>query len=93
MGAEITACTGRELAPGALYTTLDRLESKGMVSSRLGDPIPQRGDERSAISRSTGRTNQGDGLRPLVPSVASALLHKDPENFRMTASCAERWRH
>jgi len=40
---EIAACTGREPAPGALYTTLDRLEKKGMVASRLGDPTPQRG--------------------------------------------------
>lgn len=43
IGAEITACTGREPAPGALYTTLDRLEDKGLVTSRLGDPTPQRG--------------------------------------------------
>jgi len=43
IGAEITACTGREPAPGALYTTLDRLEDKGLVSSRMGDPTPQRG--------------------------------------------------
>jgi PadR family transcriptional regulator, regulatory protein PadR len=43
IGAEITACTGREPAPGALYTTLDRLEDKGLVASRLGDPTPQRG--------------------------------------------------
>lgn len=43
IGAEITVCTGREPAPGALYTTLDRLEDKGLVSSRLGDPTPQRG--------------------------------------------------
>jgi DNA-binding PadR family transcriptional regulator len=41
--AEIAACTGREPAPGALYTTLDRLEDKGLVTSRLGDPIPSRG--------------------------------------------------
>jgi PadR family transcriptional regulator PadR len=43
IGAEITACTHREPAPGALYTTLDRLEDKGLVTSRLGDPTPQRG--------------------------------------------------
>jgi PadR family transcriptional regulator PadR len=43
VAAEITKCTGREPAPGALYTTLDRLEDKGMISSRLGDPTPQRG--------------------------------------------------
>jgi len=40
---EIAACTGREPSPGALYTTLDRLEEKGLVASRLGDPTPQRG--------------------------------------------------
>jgi PadR family transcriptional regulator, regulatory protein PadR len=43
IGAEITACTRREPTPGALYTTLDRLEDKGLVTSRLGDPTPQRG--------------------------------------------------
>jgi PadR family transcriptional regulator PadR len=41
--AEIAACTDREPAPGALYTTLDRLQEKGLVTSRLGDPTPQRG--------------------------------------------------
>jgi DNA-binding PadR family transcriptional regulator len=41
--AEIKACTDREPAPGALYTTLDRLEEKGMVTSRLGEPTSQRG--------------------------------------------------
>lgn len=41
--AEIAACTDREPAPGALYTTLDRLEDKGLVTSRMGDPTPQRG--------------------------------------------------
>lgn len=40
--AEILACTGREVAPGALYTTLDRLEEKGIVRSRFGDATPQR---------------------------------------------------
>ena len=43
IAAEITACTGREPGPGALYTTLDRLEEKGLLSSRFGDPTPQRG--------------------------------------------------
>jgi DNA-binding PadR family transcriptional regulator len=26
-----------------LYTTLDRLEDKGLVTSRFGEPTPQRG--------------------------------------------------
>jgi DNA-binding PadR family transcriptional regulator len=41
--SEIAACTGREPAPGALYTTLDRMQEKGIVRSRLGDATPQRG--------------------------------------------------
>jgi PadR family transcriptional regulator PadR len=40
---EIQARTDREPSPGALYTTLDRLEEKGLLRSRLGDPTPQRG--------------------------------------------------
>ncbi len=40
---EIRQRAGREPAPGALYTTLDRLEDKGLITSRLGDPTPQRG--------------------------------------------------
>jgi PadR family transcriptional regulator PadR len=43
IGREIRDCTGRNPAPGALYNTLDRLEDKGMVTSRLGDPTPERG--------------------------------------------------
>jgi DNA-binding PadR family transcriptional regulator len=40
---EIETCTGREPTPGAMYTTLDRLEGKGMVCSRMGEPTAQRG--------------------------------------------------
>ena len=41
--SEIAKCTGREPAPGALYTTLDRMEEKGVVRSWLGEATPQRG--------------------------------------------------
>src|SRR5688500_3549177 len=40
---EISECTEREPSPGALYTTLDRLEEKGLVASTYGDPTPARG--------------------------------------------------
>ena len=39
---EIAACTGREPASGAVYTTLARLEEKGLLSSRYRDAIEQR---------------------------------------------------
>ena len=40
---EIATCTGRDPSPGALYTTLDRLEEKGLVTSTMSDPTPARG--------------------------------------------------
>ena len=40
---EIEAATGRRCSIGALYTTLDRLEAKGLVKTWMGDPTPQRG--------------------------------------------------
>jgi DNA-binding PadR family transcriptional regulator len=33
----------RTVSLGAVYVTLDRLEDKGLVSSRLSDPTPERG--------------------------------------------------
>lgn len=39
----IVARAGRTVARGALYTALERLESKGLLVSRLGDPLPERG--------------------------------------------------
>jgi PadR family transcriptional regulator PadR len=40
---EIEVRTGREVSIGAIYATLDRLETKGYVKSHLGDPTPERG--------------------------------------------------
>jgi DNA-binding PadR family transcriptional regulator len=39
----IAARSGRSIARGALYTSLDRLEAKGLVTSRLGEPLAARG--------------------------------------------------
>jgi PadR family transcriptional regulator, regulatory protein PadR len=38
--------TGRTVSPGAIYTALDRLERRGFVGSKLGDPTPERGGKR-----------------------------------------------
>ena len=35
--------TGRDVAMGAVYSALDRLERKGFVRSTLGEPTPERG--------------------------------------------------
>ena len=47
--AEIESRTGRTISPGALYTALDRLETRGFVSSRLGAPTPERGGKRKRL--------------------------------------------
>ena len=52
---EIVECTEREPAPGALYTTLDRLEEKGLVTSKYGDPTPERGGRAKRYFTVTGR--------------------------------------
>ncbi len=40
---ELEQRAGRPVQGGALYVTLDRLESKGYLTSRMGDPDPERG--------------------------------------------------
>lgn len=46
---ELSERGSRRLTPGALFTTIDRLEEKGLVSSRLGDPTPKRGGRRKRL--------------------------------------------
>jgi DNA-binding PadR family transcriptional regulator len=51
--SEILACTRREVSPGALYTTLDRLECKGMITSTAGAPTPERGGRSKRFYKAT----------------------------------------
>jgi DNA-binding PadR family transcriptional regulator len=51
---EIHRCTGRDVSRGSIYITLDRLETKGFLKSRLADPTPERG----------GRAKRYYALRP-----------------------------
>jgi DNA-binding PadR family transcriptional regulator len=41
--AEIESRTGRAVTRGALYTALERLETKTCLRSRMSDPLPERG--------------------------------------------------
>jgi PadR family transcriptional regulator, regulatory protein PadR len=43
---EIEEHAGREVSISAVYTTLERLERKGLVRSRIGEPTPERGGRR-----------------------------------------------
>ncbi len=52
---EIEACSGKDVALGSVYTTLARLEGKGLVASTLGEPTPERGGRAKAFFRLTAK--------------------------------------
>jgi len=52
---EIEMRIKREVSIGAVYATLDRLESKGYVKSRRGDPTPERGGRSKRFFRVTAK--------------------------------------
>lgn len=60
--------TKRSVARGALYTTLDRLEAKGLVRSRMGDASPERGGRPRRYFKVTAA-----GVRALKESRAALL--------------------
>lgn len=60
---EISECAGRNVSIGAVYTTLDRLERRGFVSSREGDPTPERGGRAKRFFRI-----EAPGIRALEES-------------------------
>ena len=50
---ELERHRGREVSVGSVYAALERLESKGLVSSTLGDPTPERGGKAKRYFRVT----------------------------------------
>jgi len=75
---EIEARTGRTISSGALYTALDRMESRGFLSSRLGEPTPERGGKRKRLYtvQPAGERALADiyeSLRLMASGVASRL--------------------
>lgn len=50
---EIQARTNREVSIGAVYATLDRLQTKGYAKSFLGEPTPERGGRSKRFFRVT----------------------------------------
>jgi DNA-binding PadR family transcriptional regulator len=51
--AEIERTTGRKCSLGALYTTLDRLEKKGLLETWMGEATPTRGGRAKRMVRVT----------------------------------------
>jgi PadR family transcriptional regulator, regulatory protein PadR len=53
MRESIMQATGRSCSIGALYTTLDRLEDKGLVRTWMAEGTPQRGGRSRRMVRVT----------------------------------------
>jgi PadR family transcriptional regulator PadR len=52
---EIEAATQRRCSIGALYTTVDRLEAKGLLETWMGNATPQRGGRAKRMVRVTAK--------------------------------------
>jgi PadR family transcriptional regulator PadR len=65
---EIEARTGKEVALGSVYAALERMEEKGLISSTLGDPTPERGGRAKKYFRvtATGLREAREAQRSLV---------------------------
>jgi DNA-binding PadR family transcriptional regulator len=50
---DVSARRGRAYAAGAIHTALQRLEDKGLLTSRTGDPLPVRGGRARRYFRLT----------------------------------------
>jgi PadR family transcriptional regulator PadR len=57
----------KSVALGAVYTTLDRLEEKGLITSWMSDPTPERGGRAKRYYRL-----EEDGMRALRESALTA---------------------
>jgi PadR family transcriptional regulator PadR len=55
IAAAIEESSGREVALGSVYITLERLQRKGLVSSRLGEPTAERGGRAKTYFRITAK--------------------------------------
>ena len=73
---ELEASCGRDVLLGSVYAALERLEAKGLVASRIGDPTPERGGRAKKYCQVTAR-----GLREIrqTQTALIKLWHGLPE--------------
>jgi PadR family transcriptional regulator len=72
----IETSSGREVSLGSVYLTLDRLGTRGLVASRLGEPTAERGGRAKTYFHITAR-----GLREVRQArrTLTALWHGVPQ--------------
>ena len=73
---ELERHRGRGVSVGSVYAALERLEAKGLVSSVLGDPTPERGGKAKRFFRVTH-----EGLRQVQSTrrVLTSLWQQIPQ--------------
>ena len=80
---EIAARAERDVAMGAVYATLDRLEAKGLLASRMGEATAKRGGRAKKYFDVTA-----EGARRLEDSVTAmgrmldGVVSMDPRGAR-----------
>ena len=79
---EIEGATGRRCSIGALYTTLDRLETKGLVKTWMGEATPQRGGRAKRIVRVTAKgIAAAEAFYNAVTRVSRGVAWEAPRRF------------
>jgi DNA-binding PadR family transcriptional regulator len=78
----LEAHRGRDVSIGSVYAALERMETKGLVSSSLGDPTPERGGKAKRYFQVTDA-----GLRQAheTRKVLTSLWHQLPALKRRCA--------
>jgi DNA-binding PadR family transcriptional regulator len=74
---EIEQRTGRNLSIGAVYATLARLETKGFVSSSVGEPTAERGGRAKRLFR--------------IEADGEAALRASQQTIRQMTAGLRRW--
>ena len=69
---EVEAAIQRKCSMGALYTTLDRLEAKGLLKTWVGEATPQRGGRGKRMVRVTPQ-----GVRAALGAMHNAVALRD----------------
>lgn len=75
---ELDERAGRSVSLGTVYKTLERLESKGCLTSRTTDPVAERGGRRKKVFQASAL-----GVQALRASMASLQ--------RMAEGLEEHW--
>ena len=78
---EILGRAGRDVSRGAIQVTLDRLERKGLLRSRLGEPTAERGGKAKRMFTMTSAGSKAlqsalDGTRAMLEGLPAGVSWK-----------------